>query len=358
MPRGPGKKSNYNLDYSRFNPVGGDGAEDVVAPSDMPPMQDLLRSMPVELQEAYHLLAMSRANGDLAAERRANELVLAAIRKGGPEVQRDFLKELGKQMPDAAKVLAGTMTSRPAEPASAAEEPDNLSERIDTLRDRMEKGAAATRQQLDRLQKQQEQVESLRGPEDFFKLLKQEGLGDGDLQRILSGDQAHMEKCVQQMLDTASSPGTGVNLDETELAIKAADDLHASICRDEAPAPADPRPPETEPAPAVPSRPVRETRKPEEDAKIPDHRLQYQKDAEDRYVGVELRCTLPGVADMSAIALDISEKHVRLSTCAPGPRYVVNAGPFPVLIEPTAARAKYSKRREELFVSVPAKVDR
>ena len=38
--------------------------------------------------------------------------------------------------------------------------------------------------------------------------------------------------------------------------------------------------------------------------------------------------------------LDIAEKHVRLNTVAPAPRYVVNAGPFPVLIEPTAARAK------------------
>jgi len=40
----------------------------------------------------------------------------------------------------------------------------------------------------------------------------------------------------------------------------------------------------------------------------------------------------------------------------PHPRYAVNAGPFPVLIEPGMARAKYSKKREELSISVPAKV--
>jgi len=66
---------------------------------------------------------------------------------------------------------------------------------------------------------------------------------------------------------------------------------------------------------------------------------------------------MPGVADMSAILLDVSEKHIRLSTCAPAPRYAVNAGPFPVLIDPSAARAKYSKRKQELSIEVPAKAD-
>lgn len=95
---------------------------------------------------------------------------------------------------------------------------------------------------------------------------------------------------------------------------------------------------------------------PEPEVMIPMYRLQYTKDDKGRYATVELKCTLPGVADMSAINLDVSEKHLRLSTMDPHPRYAVNAGPFPVLIEPGMARAKYSKKREELSISVPAKV--
>jgi len=87
------------------------------------------------------------------------------------------------------------------------------------------------------------------------------------------------------------------------------------------------------------------------------YRLQYQKDEAGKYTVVELKCNLPGVADMSVINLDVSEKHLRLSTMAPAPLYAVNAGPFPVLIDPSGARAKYSKKREELSISVPAKMD-
>ena len=88
---------------------------------------------------------------------------------------------------------------------------------------------------------------------------------------------------------------------------------------------------------------------------LPNHRLQYKKDGDGKYVAMELICELPGVQDMSCIVLDIAEKHVRLSTVDPAPRYVVNAGPFPVLIDPSAAKAKFSKKRAELSVLVPAK---
>jgi len=91
---------------------------------------------------------------------------------------------------------------------------------------------------------------------------------------------------------------------------------------------------------------------PKEEVIIPDHRLQYQKDANGRYTSVELKCTLPGVSDMSMIALDVADRHVRLNTCKPAPRYCVNAGPFPVLIDAGAARAKYSKKREELLLQL------
>merc|ERR1712060_543220 len=118
--------------------------------------------------------------------------------------------------------------------------------------------------------------------------------------------------------------------------------------------------PEASDAPSPePEKPAKKAPPPpkEPEVIIPRYRLQYEKDENGRYKSVELKCSLPGVADMSMINLDVSEKHLRLSTTPPAPRYAVNAGPFPVLIDASAARAKYSKKREELSVSVPAKVD-
>merc|ERR1712003_590689 len=138
--------------------------------------------------------------------------------------------------------------------------------------------------------------------------------------------------------------------------IKAAEDLHSMVCGNATlvtPVPSTAVASTTKtPTTSMPPVP-----RPEEEAKIPDHRLQYQKNSDGQYTAVELKCTLSGVADMSGILLDVSEKHIRLSTCKPFPRYVVNAGPFPVLINPSAARAKFSKKREELSISVPTKKD-
>mmetsp|Transcript_41477 Transcript_41477/g.115268 ORF Transcript_41477/g.115268 Transcript_41477/m.115268 type:complete len:364 (-) Transcript_41477:115-1206(-) len=362
MPRGPGKKSNYNLDYSRFNTVGREPAEEageeVVASSDIPPLQEMVRGMPVELQEAYHLLSVGRANGDATAERRANELVLQAIQKASPEVQRDFVQQLAKHAPESASALADAMNGA-LTPAVRKETQPGLAElgnSIESLRMQMESGAEAARKQMENLQRQQEQLEQLRSPEDFLRFMHQEGsVTEEDLQRIFGGDEQHMERCLKGMLDRAATGGTDRTWEEPEKALKAAEQVHAALCGSAAspeavdsPAPA---------AAVAPTLPVRVAKPPEEEVRIPDHRLQYQKDADGRYVGVELRCTLPGVSDMSAIALDVSEKHVRLTTCAPAPRYAVNAGPFPVLIEPSAARAKYSKRKTELSISVPSKAE-
>merc|ERR1711907_704504 len=107
------------------------------------------------------------------------------------------------------------------------------------------------------------------------------------------------------------------------------------------------------------AKPVEEPKKPpppkEPEIIVPVYRLQYEKDEDGRVTSVEIKCNLPGVTDMSIINLDVAEKHIRLNTVPPAPRYAVNAGPFPVRIDPSAARAKYSKKREELSVSVPAK---
>lgn len=232
----------------------------------------------------------------------------------------------------------------------------------------MEKDAENSRKQLEGLARQQEELEGLSSPEDFLKFIQKQGMKEEDIQRMFGGDQGFMEDACKSMLDRAAAiPDAerlqGCSADSAEKALRDAEALHEAICgierhgqapvagdtvretavaAAEAPAVAPAR--QAKPAPA------------EEPVKIPEHRLQYQKDADGRYTSVELRCELPGVPDMAHIALDVSEKFVRLTTAAPGPRFAVNAGPFPVLIDPSGARAKYSKRRSELTVTVPAKL--
>mmetsp|Transcript_80397 Transcript_80397/g.172085 ORF Transcript_80397/g.172085 Transcript_80397/m.172085 type:complete len:383 (-) Transcript_80397:86-1234(-) len=381
MPRGPGKKDNYNLDYSRFNCFDQDEEEVKAKPEPAPPAQeqaggeaadmsdfrDMLRNMPPELQEAYRMMQIARESGDPEAQKRANELALSAVQKGGPEVQQGFVREIARQAPEASKLLNDGQLS-PEEALKALEkasleppkpaEPEDISCRIDDLRKKMEKGKEDTRRQLEELQKQQEQMERLQSPEDFFKFMQQEGMNEQDLQRMFSGDEKHMESCLKGMLDKAVAPDPKSKLVNPDLAVSAAEELHAAICGGEAPPPPGQAIAETSAAPAPPKEAVRKSEEPpKEEVIIPDHRLQYQKDADGRFVSVELKCTLPGVSDMSMIALDVADRHVRLTTCKPAPRYCVNAGPFPVLIDAGAARAKYSKKREELSITVPAKME-
>eukprot|EP00928_Gymnodinium_smaydae_P071044 TRINITY_DN54728_c0_g1_i1.p1 TRINITY_DN54728_c0_g1~~TRINITY_DN54728_c0_g1_i1.p1 ORF type:complete len:382 (-),score=115.95 TRINITY_DN54728_c0_g1_i1:183-1328(-) len=381
MPRGPGKKENYNLDYSRFDFLDKVEQDDKVVAvpkkieaeeddrgrddSDMPPVQDLLRGMPPEMQHAFHLMSIAKQNGDAEAQRRANELALKAVEKGGPQVQQDFIKTLSSQAPEVAKRLgieSGKEVKNPNEvlkrllnasdePAEPAEE--TFDNKCNKLRDQMQAGAEQARKQLEALERQQKQMEQMKSPEDLLKFMSDAGLTELDMQRMFGGDQDHMEHCVRNMLDSATnSVNSGKGADSAEAAIKAAEDLHKTICG------AGDSTAESAPAIEEPPKPKTVKKPPEPPARvvtIPVYRLQYQKDEAGRYSAVELRCTLPGITAMSDVLLDVSEDHMRLTTAENAPGYAVNAGPFPVPIDPGAARAKYSKRKEELHIVVPAK---
>merc|ERR1719238_490331 len=211
-------------------------------------------------------------------------------------------------------------------------------------------GQEATRKEMEELEKKQQDLERIRNPEDFFKFMQEEGITQEDLQRIFSGDEAHMQARFNETMEKKSNENSEKKSKE---ALKKVDELHGALFGVE---PEEPEKPAPDP---VEERPVRKApEKPKEpEFTIPMYRLQYQKDEAGKYTSVELKCNLPGVAVMSVINLDVSERHLRLSTIAPAPRYAVNAGPFPVLIDPSGARAKYSKKREELSISVPAKLD-
>eukprot|EP00434_Breviolum_minutum_P013553 symbB.v1.2.011943.t1/scaffold814.1/size160240/13 len=211
--------------------------------------------------------------------------------------------------------------------------------RMDKMKAEMEAGREATRKQLDALQKQQETLQNISNPEDFVNFMHKEGMSNEDIQRMLT-DPGQMEELMSKLVNNAGDPGEhSTKLSGAEEAAKEAEELHERLCGGK----------EKKESKAE----VKIVKTPQ--VILPNHRLQYTKDEEGKYSAMELICELPGVQDMACIVLDIAEKHVRLNTIEPAPRYAVNAGPFPVLIEPAAARAKFSKKRHELSVMVPAK---
>ena len=52
---------------------------------------------------------LSRSTGDEKAQLRANELVLQAIEKGGPEVQERFLQEVSQHLPEGTVKAPGKL---------------------------------------------------------------------------------------------------------------------------------------------------------------------------------------------------------------------------------------------------------
>lgn len=385
MPRGPGKRENYNLDYSRFNKFdleGLDGLDEEPEPQKATPVQgtkaqsaekgkqgagdpgeipmEMFQHLPGELREAFRLMQISKQTGDEKAQKRATELAMAAIEKGGPEVKKRFEQEMMRETaknPEARKAMEETMNgamNSSYSPSGGAGYPsknrvDETVSQMSSLRAHMEEGQKRAQKQMEMLSKQQEELQKLAqngSPEDFFKFMHGQGLNEEDLQRAFSGDEKHMESVVKQLLEKtdgdADSPDPGM-----KKALDAVDQLHSGLLGDEWE-----DKPDDKPEPPKPEK-KKIKAKPMPEAAIAEHRVQYQKDDKGRVVSVELRAELPGVESMAAIELDVSERSLRLRTQAPA--FVVNAGPFPVLVDASAARAKFSKKRQELTLSVPAK---
>lgn len=285
----------------------------------------------------YICLINSKFPGNEGLQKEANELVLKAIEKGGPEVRQRFLEEVSQQLPEGTHVPS---LEAQGEAVDLEESADSMLKRMDKMKAEMEAGREATRKQLDALEKQQETLQNISSPEDFVNFMHQEGMSNEDIQRMLT-DPGQMEEMMSKLVNNAGDPGEhSRKLTGAEEAAKEAEELHKRLC--------EPKVTKVTKAPEV------KLVKPPE-VILPNHRLQYKKDEEGKYSAMELVCELPGVQEMACIVLDIAEKHVRLNTIEPAPRYAVNAGPFPVLIEPGAARAKFSKKRNELSVMVPAK---
>merc|ERR1719171_2251400 len=90
--RGACRPEHYNLDYNRFNNVDDEGEASGNALSG-DAFKDMLTNpnVPPQLKEAFRLSQVAKQTNDMAAQARADELVRAAILKGGPEIQKRFL---------------------------------------------------------------------------------------------------------------------------------------------------------------------------------------------------------------------------------------------------------------------------
>merc|ERR1719160_2488606 len=221
---------------------------------------------------------------------------------------------------------------------------------MNALRESMEEGQKKAQKQMEALKKQQEDLEKLAqngSPEDFFKFMHAQGLSEEDMTRAFSGDEKHMENVVKQMLDKTDQEQDPESSEGLKKALECVDTLHSGLMGNDWP---DEKAPEPEP-PKPEKKKVKS--KPTPEASIAEHRVQYQKDDAGRITSVELRAELPGVQSMASIELDVSERHLRLRTQVPA--FVVNVGSFPVLVDAAAARAKFSKKRQELTISIAAK---
>merc|ERR1719316_1124946 len=103
---------------------------------------------------------------------------------------------------------------------SEAATKSNLAELQRTMR----KGQDDVKKQLDSLEKQKEQLESISSPEDFFKFMKDGGMSEEDLQRAFSGDEEHMKAALERMIDQAAVPDVGARA-SAEKALQAANQI-------------------------------------------------------------------------------------------------------------------------------------
>lgn len=357
MPRGRGKKENYNFDYSRFSAANEDGYEVVVGrDDDNPAPEDIIRQMPGELQEAFRLMQIAKQSGDARAQERANELAMMAVEKGGPDVKQRFQQELLRQAasdPQAKRGIEAFLNSAAPvikPPSGGGNTLDKLSDTIASLTEKMTAGQEQAQEQMRALEQQQAALEQMQGPEDFGRFMAEQGLTQDDIQRAMAGDEEHMKRCMEKAVAKLDPPQADKRTEAMDKVLDAVDDLHTTLHPDGAKTRQPTRDlPAEAPAPRSPAARSAAVEAP----RIAEHRLQYHKDESGCFQGLELRTALPGVLNMDAIEVDVSEKHVRLRTIAPA--FVVNVGPFPGLVDASTARAKFSKKRQELTLKIAAK---
>lgn len=408
--RASGQKKNYNLNYDRFSNLddddsedddkvsassGGSGAMDA-APPDFSKMAGE-ENMPQELLDAFSMMRFAHMTGNEQARQKATELAMRAVEDGGPDVRARF-EEAAKMMMGKQGITGDVPTSQAelekaaASWGGAAASPADRGAELESVQDRMKRQLEATQEQMQELQRQQSQLESLQSPDDFFRFLHDRGFSQEDVQRALNDQefgQQLMEKTfekdqanaqlvsddlmtqVEALSDDlkdvlgrntsgddggsaaagASSPSGSEKKLATEVVASVAAEA-AKATRQGAPKQHDDRSTSAEkrekmalvaPDDGSPSAAV-------EEAATPEHQVQVVKDeASGAPTEIVVTISLPGVAGMADVDLEVSERQLRLSTKT-APLYLLRLPPFETCVDPNQARAKFSKKKGELVV--------
>lgn len=406
MPRGRGEKKNYNLDYSRFSQLDDDSDDEApskpaagggkavhgvsdamrgMMPENMPLPDDA--EFPQELRDAMNMMRYSKITGDEGARRKATELAMKAVEDGGPEIRARF-EEVTRTMLEKEGITAEPTSGLPGEwrdTAAARTEPrgvDEVAGELGGLKDKMMQQLEATQKQMEMLQQQQSQLEGLQSPEDFFRFMADRGFKPEDVQRALTDEEYGRELMERQFAKDAKD--AQVVSDDVMKQVEALGaDLKGVLSEKED------LTKEKEPAAAKASSSSsslrlkegqgKEEKKrgqggqpqsavPEEDSsgllpaaaggascEVPEHQLQILKDEEGtgKVAEIVLTVQLPGVASMAAVELDVSARHLRLQTTQ-DPRYMLSLGPLVAEVAPDEARAKFSKKKQELVLRLTA----
>lgn len=379
MPRGRGDKKGYNLDYSRFSVIddsddeepkqaemrGGKGGGYAGAGAEFPLPSADDENIPKDLRDAMNIMRYSKLTGDKNAQQKATELAMKAVEDGGPEVRAKF--------EEAVKLMMEKEGVTEKQAIGAAESSSKLGEEVGGelggLRGRMQEQLKATQKQLEGLQEQQQRLENLQSPEDFFKFLHESGFSPEDMQRALTDEEFGKELLEKKFREDQANAQV-LSEDVMKQVEALSTDLQGVLSSDDVPDSSSSRSATAEKGRSgrkeaaavplaegtsegsrnscgfVPERPFPG----EEVTEIPNHRVQIvggesPGSAKELVVVVEL----PGITGMAGVQLDVAESTLRLHTTTE-PRYSLSVGPFAFRVDPEQAKAKFSKKKEELTV--------
>ncbi|KAF4757853.1 hypothetical protein FOZ63_032779, partial [Perkinsus olseni] len=291
---GTKREGQYNLNYSRFDGVGEESREE--ASREGREKAVIEGHVPPELKEALRLMK----SGDPKAKKRANELALLAVERGGPEIRKRFEEALALS------------TDTTAQDGSIKAASSILEEKLDAAREELkaidEKIGAARR---------------CTTSEDFFELLKESGIQDeGEIQRAI-GDPQFFSELINRRTLPKEDPKVAKILNLVEQCTES-----------------------QEVAETVPTR----EKTIEAAWQQADHTVQYLTDENTgKMSGACITVDVSGIKSIEDVELDVSKCYIRIR--ASPIRKVLNLGPFNFELNIDTVEAKLKRKHGKLLVT-------
>merc|ERR1719401_707147 len=97
---------------------------------------------------------------------------------------------------------------------------------------KFKEGQDNANKQLEAMKQQQEQLEGLRTPEDFARFMEGQGITPEDLQRAMSGDEAHLRNCFERSLgQVGGAPKKKDEDKKLDAMLSTVDQIHPGVGR-------------------------------------------------------------------------------------------------------------------------------